>query len=255
MANFPVPNPMPVILNPATATISIAANNTASGQCSLGVGGCALIQLSGTWSGTVQIQASCDNVNWVNATSSGTVQNWGTGALIASGNITANGLYQVNAAGITYVRVITTAYTSGTVQGIVSVSPVSPPSSPSITLANTTQIVATSSISGAVMVSYSGTIGATPTAVKTSAGNIYGWQIFNSNTTPAYVQFFGVATGSVTLGTTAPVLSIGIPAGGTHGMMLGVPRASGTAWTIAATTTRSGSTAPSNTVDVNIFYA
>ena len=72
--------------------------------------------MSGTWSATLQIQVTADGVNRVNLTGSGQVMNHGTGAYMASGNITANGIYQINAAGVAGARVITTAYTSGTVR-------------------------------------------------------------------------------------------------------------------------------------------
>jgi hypothetical protein len=91
-------------------------------------------------------------------------------------------------------------------------------------------------------------------AIKASAGRLYGWQIFNPNTTPIWVQMFYQAVASVTLGTTAPTMSLGIPAGGTSSLMSDIGMASGTAWTAAATTTRNGSTAPATNVDANFFY-
>ncbi len=104
---------------------------------------------------------------------------------------------------------------------------------------------------------YSGSIGATLTAVKaSSAGTLGGWYIYNSNTSVAYVQIFDAATtGAVTLGTTAPKLSLGIPAGGAANMELtnGIKFANGII--IAVTTTRAGSTGPTNTVDINLPYA
>jgi hypothetical protein len=99
-----------------------------------------------------------------------------------------------------------------------------------------------------------GSIGATATSVKASAGQVFGWYIYNSNTSVAYVQFFNLATGSVTLGTTTPFFSLGIPAGSGANVLFGTGIAFGTAITIAITTTRAGSTGPTNTVDYNIFY-
>jgi hypothetical protein len=97
-------------------------------------------------------------------------------------------------------------------------------------------------------------IKATATSIKASAGQVYGWYIYNSNSTAVYVQFFNTASGSVTLGTTTPVYSLGIPA--TAGANVMVPHgiAHSTAIVVAATTTATGSTAPTNNVDINIFY-
>jgi hypothetical protein len=99
-----------------------------------------------------------------------------------------------------------------------------------------------------------GTIGATATAVKASAGQIYGWYIFNNNVGFVYCQIFDLATGSVTLGTTAPKLSFGIPAGSAANVLNAMGIAFSTAISIAFTTTRSGLTGPANTVDYNFMY-
>jgi hypothetical protein len=99
-----------------------------------------------------------------------------------------------------------------------------------------------------------GSIGATATAVKASAGQVFGWYFYNANASVAYVQFFNTATGSTTLGTTVPVYSLGIPAGSAANVELGMGIAHSTAITIAVTTTRAGLTGPGSTVDYNVFY-
>lgn len=101
---------------------------------------------------------------------------------------------------------------------------------------------------------YSGSIGATVTSVKSSAGTLGAYYIYNANTSVVYVQIFDLATGSVTLGTTAPKWSIGIPASGAANLEFVNGLKFSTAITIAVTTTRAGSTAPSSTVDVNLAY-
>jgi hypothetical protein len=99
-----------------------------------------------------------------------------------------------------------------------------------------------------------GSIGATATAVKASAGQVYGWFFYNSNASVSYVQFFNTATGSTTVGTTTPVYSLGIPASSGANVMMPIGIAHSTAITIAITTTRAGSTGPGSTVDYNVFY-
>jgi hypothetical protein len=99
-----------------------------------------------------------------------------------------------------------------------------------------------------------GSIGATKTAIKTSAGAVYGWYFYNSNSSVAYVQMFANTVAGVTLGTTAPTMSLGIPPGSAANMSFDTGILYATAITIAITTTRAGATGPTNTVDYNLFY-
>jgi hypothetical protein len=113
-----------VVAQDASAAISIAANSTASGSVTgLTGAGTAMIQLTGTFVATAQVQVTVDGTTWVNVTGSQSMINEATAAFIASGNLTAVGVYQVDVSGATGVRVITTAYTSGTITGTVRVSP------------------------------------------------------------------------------------------------------------------------------------
>lgn len=54
----------------------------------------------------------------------------------------------------------------------------------------------------------------TATAVKASAGNLYGWNIRNNTGAAVYVKFYDTAQASVVVGTTAVVLSLQVPANG-----------------------------------------
>jgi hypothetical protein len=85
-------------------------------------------------------------------------------------------------------------------------------------------------------------------------GVVSGWYIYNSNNVVTYVQFFNTGSAAVTIGTTAPAYSIGIPALSAANLMSPTGIAHTTAISIAATTTRSGSTAPGTAIDMNIFY-
>jgi hypothetical protein len=224
------------------------------------------INAQGT-SSTVTFQVSNDNINWSN------------NALISAGanngsanSTTSTGNYHGPIAG-RYFRLSVSGITAGTTSGIVQFS--------SATTALASMAVlqvgnwstrtqdgtgnAISSTSGSLNVNLSptttggltsatGSIGATATTVKASAGQVYGWYIFNNNTAQSYVQFFNTASGSVTLGTTAPVYSLGIPANSGANAFIPPGIAHSTAITIAITTTRAGATTPTNTVDYNIFY-
>ena len=108
----------------SSAAISIAANATSSGSITgLTGSGVAMVQLTGTFTATAQIQLTTDGTNWINVTGSNSIVNSATGAYMASGNLTATGMYMVDVSGSTGVRVITTAYTSGTITGTNRVVP------------------------------------------------------------------------------------------------------------------------------------
>jgi hypothetical protein len=114
-------------------------------------------------------------------------------------------------------------------------------------------VIVTASTTGGVNAT-SGSIGATKTAIKTSAGVVMGWYFYNSNSSVAYVQIFANTVAGVTLGTTAPTMSLGIPPGSAANMAFDVGINFATAITIAITTTRAGATGPTNTVDYNVFW-
>ena len=99
----------------------------------------------------------------------------------------------------------------------------------------------------------------TVTSVKNSApaslGLVYCYNE-NSSGTPAYIQIFDVATAAgVTLGTTVPKLSLGIPGAQSSGVG---PSAVGVSFfngiQVAVTTTPTGSSAPSSPMDCNVTY-
>lgn len=101
----------------------------------------------------------------------------------------------------------------------------------------------------------SGSIGATATLIKGSKGTLTGYDILNANAAITYMQVFDAATASaVTLGTTVPTLSIGIPASSRAARDLLDALTFIYGLVIAFTTTRTGSTANSSTVDYNLFY-
>lgn len=99
-----------------------------------------------------------------------------------------------------------------------------------------------------------GTMNATKTQVKGSAGQLYGWYIYNPNASAVYVQIYNLASASVTVGTTVADLALGIPATSAANVFSDIGLAMGTGITFAITTTRGGSTSPASTVDYNFWY-
>jgi hypothetical protein len=97
-------------------------------------------------------------------------------------------------------------------------------------------------------------------AIKTSGGRLYGMEISNPNSVDAYVQLFDVATGSVTVGATAPKQSYLVPGGdGTLDGAFDINFASDwmhfhTAISYSCTTTATGSGDPSTGLVCNFWF-
>jgi hypothetical protein len=53
----------------------------------------------------------------------------------------------------------------------------------------------------------------TPFTIKTSPGSVMGWNFINVNPVTVYVKFYNAVIANVTVGTTAPLLTIAIPPG------------------------------------------
>lgn len=89
--------------------------------------------------------------------------------------------------------------------------------------------------------------------LKATAGQLGMLQCYNPNSAQIYVQVLDSA--SPTLGTTAPVLSIPIAPGATGGVALSLVGAQfNNAIEVAATTTATGSTAPTTAIDCNALF-
>lgn len=101
----------------------------------------------------------------------------------------------------------------------------------------------------------------TAVAVKASAGTLYGIYVVNRTTSVRYVHFYDTAQGSVSVGTTTPVLTFEIPANATDhvGVSPAFPSAGvafATAITAAATNalTGAGTALGANDLAVDFFY-
>lgn len=63
----------------------------------------------------------------------------------------------------------------------------------------------------------------TATAIKASAGTLYGVQAINTGAAPVYVKLYNTASGSVTVGTTVPLITIPVPTVATTGAGVVIP--------------------------------
>lgn len=92
-------------------------------------------------------------------------------------------------------------------------------------------------------------------AIKASAGQLYGWYIYNPNATAQFVQLYNTAAASVTVGTTNPLFMLTIPPLSaanvefTNGITF-----SNAGWSCAATSTAGGNGAPGGALDAVLFY-
>lgn len=119
----------------------------------------------------------------------------------------------------------------------------------------TNGVVNVASTAGGGTASLAGALSTTVTAIKGSAGNLYMVSCYNPNASVAFVQIFNIVSGSVTLGTSTPTLSIPIAATSTGGFaMSAVPVAFGTAMSWASTTTYNGLTANGSALQCNAVY-
>ena len=95
---------------------------------------------------------------------------------------------------------------------------------------------------------------ATSQAAKGSAGQVYGYYIYNPEAAVTFVHFYNTASASVTVGTTNPLFTIPVPAGSAANLWTnhGIPFS--TAISVAATTTAGGNTAPTTGASLVLWY-
>lgn len=91
--------------------------------------------------------------------------------------------------------------------------------------------------------------------IKASAGTLYGYYIYNPNSSAQFVQFYNTAAASVTVGTTNPLFMLTIPATSAANLSLPVPIVfTNAGWSWAATSTAGGNGAPTTALDAVAWY-
>ncbi len=249
-----------------------------------------MCQITGTWSGTVTFQASMDGTNWFNI-----LVNRPDSTQNAFGTATGNNIYSAALPGRYFRARMTsyTSGTANAITGFsLHPAPVAAASARvdtfnafstsdasglnySFTINGINYVyngsnfdrwrsfgtlgaggvTPTPGTTGGWSVSSQTALSSTKTQVKASAGTVGGYIINNPNASTVWVQVFDVASGSITVGSTSPTWTIPVPAGSTANleMTCGVNHA--TAINIAATTTATGSGAPSpSALTCTMFY-
>lgn len=164
------------------------------------------VQITGTFSGTVTIQASNDNTNWFNLV--GRLITDGAGNLQAT--VTAASLFIANLVGFQFVRARFTAYTSGTASAIAYLSRESVPIT-AVSSSPTNTVVGGATSSGVTLYTANSASGTNAANIKNAAANLYGISAMNTSASTKYVRFYSKAT-APTVGTDVPIMVVAIPA-------------------------------------------
>jgi hypothetical protein len=240
-------NPMPITLAGAGGTVNVVGTVpilfAAAGTFTLGtvaLAGTPAVSLSGA-NGTVNIVAfpATQPVSLTGA--NGTVNLVGTAPVIFA----ANGTFTLGTVALAGNSPVTLTGANGTVN-VVGTVPV--------------QIVPQTGngwSKWSMSKNGSSTLGLNTTAlsVKTAAGELGGYIVYNPNTSAAFIQVFDLATStSISIGTTRPDLNIPVPAGAGANIEItnGVAFANGIA--MFAATTEAGLTGLATGLTVTLMY-
>lgn len=200
----------PSSLNPAQVFFNLTGSVGNFGGQILGLedAGTLSIQVSGTFSGTAQVQVTVDGFNWLNVTSSSTIIDAVTGVYVATGNITAAGIYQMDVSGFNGVRLILTVWASGTMNVALRVSD----AIGLVSLEGATSVVVSASTpsgSNGQSLTAAGTTNAT--SVKTTVGNVFSIALSCYAAYATYFKLYNKAS-APTVGTDIPLQTIAVAA-------------------------------------------
>lgn len=246
-----------------TLTIGSVSNNISMGQFD---GLSVAIRTSATLGGVLVFEVSNDGTNFtpvaVKNVATGTVA-FNTGTTFAASTMY---IFEVPTYGFMFVRArITTAIGAALTAAIAMRHLGEIPVDIVATIANATLAVTQSGVWTTVAQASVSGVGqstvrlpaasTTPLTVKTTAARLYSYFIQNPSVEAVWVHFYNAVVGSVTVGTTVPLWSVWIPAGGAVDMEADTPKSFGTALSVAVTTTLSGTTAPTTPSIAFIGYA
>lgn len=184
----------------------------------------ASLQLTGTWSLTLQAQLCNDNANF-NQIQVMSAQTQVTNAAMLN-TIGSNGLY-VFPITSRYLRVRATAFTSNTsLVGTLELYTSTPPFV--VSVAGSTFSVAPQVSGGPTTFHLIGAATTNATLLKNAIGQVYGYDFSNNSSNWAYVKFYNKATAPAP-GTDTPVRTVGVPPGGkaTYHSSEGIPFSTG----------------------------
>jgi len=93
-------------------------------------------------------------------------------------------------------------------------------------------------------------------AVKASPGNLYGWYIYNPNASVCFADLFDLASASVSLGSSTPAISLGIPGSSAANISPNALAVAnfGAAISVASVTATGGASTCATGMVVNLWY-
>jgi hypothetical protein len=224
------------------------------------------LRVSAYTSGTIVATLKTSNVSGLQAVMSLNAANFLTTTTFGAGSAkigivttdqTTHGTTDLVAADVTKVAGVAVKTGAGTASGTVRVELPTDGTGKVGLNAGTAQIghvVADAATTGGASTFHSVTLTTTAVAVDASPGQVYGYIIGNPNATVCHVQFWDLATGDVTVGTTANKMDVPIPANGGANVAFPFGIAFATAITVAETTTDGGNTACGTLMTVNVIY-
>lgn len=95
---------------------------------------------------------------------------------------------------------------------------------------------------------------ATATQLKATSGAVFGYHLYNPNSTVVYLQVFDATSASVTVGTTSPKFVLVIPPKGVVDTQPAHAIGMTTAISVACTTTATGAGAPATGLHMTVWY-
>lgn len=104
---------------------------------------------------------------------------------------------------------------------------------------------------------YNGGLAQTKQTVFTGQGNLYGFELENnSSSDDVFIQFFDKLAANVTVGSTTPDMTFRVPAGANFGKDVQdmVVKYFKLGCVIACTSTRTGGSAPSSSMSLNLWF-
>ena len=171
------------------------------------------VQVIGTYTGALTVQASLNGTNWITLGGATALTNIATANPAANIASATQGIFQFDVSGFAAVRVIalgavtgaaTVILAAGMGSGIVGIDT-------PVTLAAGTATIGTVSTPPGTALSIVSTASTNASVVKATAGNLFEVSVSNPPATPAYVKFYNKAT-APTVGTDIPVMTIVAPA-------------------------------------------
>ena len=171
------------------------------------------LQVFGTYTGALTVQATLNGTTWVTLGGSTALTNISTAAPAANVASASQGIWQFDVSGFSSVRVIALAAVTGTANivlaagmgsGIVGIDT-------PVTLAAGTATIGTLSTPLGTGISVISAATTNASVQKASAGNLFEITVSNPTATPVYVKLYNKAS-APTVGTDVPVVTITAPA-------------------------------------------